>query len=104
MSCATFMPLILPLCATFAVSPPLLSYSCSTMSGRRLLSLHSRRLITWKSILRRGAVLHTLHVLPTMAFFFLFLFMPLFAAFLLTVYVALCKPGCAISAADTSSV
>ena len=41
---------------------------------------------------------------PAMVFFFLFLFAPLFAAFLLTVYVALCKPGCAISAAVTSSV
>ena len=29
-----------------------------------------------------------------MVFFFLFLFVPLFAAFLLTVYIALCKPGC----------
>ena len=42
--------------------------------------------------------------LPAMVFFFLFLFAPLFATFLLTVYVALCKPGCAVSAADTSSV
>ena len=41
---------------------------------------------------------------PTMVFFFLFLFVPLFAAFSLTVYVTLCKPGCAISAADMSSV
>ena len=44
------------------------------------------------------------HALPAMVFFFLFLFMLLFAAFLLTIYVALCKPGCAVSAADTSSV
>ena len=44
------------------------------------------------------------HALPTMVFFFLFLFTPLFAAFLLTVYIVLCKPGCAISTADTSSV
>ena len=44
------------------------------------------------------------HALPTMAFFFLFLFAPLFATFLLTMYVALCKPGCAISAVDTSLV
>ena len=44
------------------------------------------------------------HALPAMVFFFLFLFMPLFAAFLLTVYIALCKPGCAISTADTSLV
>ena len=44
------------------------------------------------------------HAPPAMVFFFLFLFMPLFAAFLLTVYVTLCKPGCAVSAADTSSV
>ena len=48
-----------------------------------------------------GAVAYTP---PAMVFFFLFLFAPLFAAFLLTVYIALCKPGCAISAADTSSV
>ena len=44
------------------------------------------------------------HAPPAMVFFFLSLFAPLFAVFLLTVYVALCKPGCAISAADTSSV
>ena len=44
------------------------------------------------------------HALPAMAFFFLFLFAPLFVAFLLTVYIALCKPGYAVSAADTSSV
>ena len=44
------------------------------------------------------------HALPAMVFFFLFLFMPLFATFLLTVYTVLCKPGCAVSAADTSSV
>ena len=44
------------------------------------------------------------HAPPTMVFFFLFLFALLFAAFLLTVYIALCKPGCAVSAADTSSV
>ena len=44
------------------------------------------------------------HALPVMVFFFLFLFVPLFATFLLTVYIMLCKPGCAISAADTSSV
>ena len=50
-------------------------------------------------------LLHTLtQAPPAMVFFFLFLFAPLFAAFLLTVYVALCKPGCAISAAETSSV
>ena len=52
--------------------------------------------------LEQHRMLHTLR-LP-MVFFFLFLFAPLFAAFLLTVYVALCKPGCAISAADMSSV
>ena len=44
------------------------------------------------------------HAPPAMVFFFLFLFAPLFAASLLTVYIALCKLGCAISAADTSSV
>ena len=45
-----------------------------------------------------------LHTLPTMVFFFLFLFMLLFATFLLTVYIVLCKPGCAVSTADMSSV
>ena len=44
------------------------------------------------------------HALPAMVFFFLFLFVPLFAAFLLTVHAALCKPGCAVSTADMSSV
>ena len=44
------------------------------------------------------------HAPPAMVFFFLFFFTPLFAAFLLTIYIVLCKPGCAISAADTSSV
>ena len=39
---------------------PLTFFSCSAMSGRRLLSLRLCRLITWKSILRRGAVLHML--------------------------------------------
>ena len=44
------------------------------------------------------------HTPPTMVFFLLFLFMPLFTTFLLTIYVMLCKPGCAVSAADTSLV
>ena len=44
------------------------------------------------------------HAPLAMVFFCLFLFAPLFATFLLTVYVVLCKPGCAISAADTSLV
>ena len=44
------------------------------------------------------------HTPPAMVFFFLFLFVPLFATFILTVYIMLCKPGCAVSAADTSSV
>ena len=47
-------------CAAFAVSPHSTSCSCSAMSGLHLLLLHSRRLIAWKSIFRRGAVLHTL--------------------------------------------
>ena len=51
----------------------------------------------------RSIVLHTLCP-PAMVLFFLFLFVPLFAALLLTVYIVLCKPGCAVSAADTSSV
>ena len=51
-----------------------------------------------------GDMIAVAHALPAMVVFFLFLFMPLFATFLLTVYVALCKPGCAVSAADTSSV
>ena len=44
------------------------------------------------------------HAPPAMVFFFLFLFAPLLTAVLLTVYVTLCKPGCAVSAADTSLV
>ena len=44
------------------------------------------------------------HTLPIMVFFFLFLFAPLFSTFLPTVYIVLCKPGCAVSAADMSSV
>ena len=44
------------------------------------------------------------HALPAMVLFFLFLFLPLTFAFVLTTVVMLCKPGCAISAADTSSV
>ena len=44
------------------------------------------------------------HAPPAMVFFFLFLFLPLLFAFVLTAIAALCKPGCAVSAADTSSV
>ena len=51
---------------------PLTFFSYSTMSGRCLLSLCLRRLITWKSILRRGAVLHTLRP-PWYSFSFFFL-------------------------------
>ena len=51
-------------------------------------------------------LLHTLdaHAPPAMVLFFLFLFLPLTFAFVLTAIAVLCKPGCAISAADTSSV
>ena len=44
------------------------------------------------------------HALPTMVLFSLFLFLPLLFTFTLTAVAVLCKPGCAISAADTSSV
>ena len=44
------------------------------------------------------------HAPPAMVLFFLFLFLPLTFAFVLTAIAVLCKPGCAISAADTSSV
>ena len=44
------------------------------------------------------------HAPPAMVFFFLFLFVPLFFTFVLTAVAVLYKPGCAISAADTSSV
>ena len=54
--------------------------------------------------LAEGHVKCVAHAPPTMVFFFLFLFTPLLAAMLLTVYVTLCKPGCAISTADMSSV
>ena len=44
------------------------------------------------------------HAPPAMVLFFLFLFLPLTFALVLTAVAVLCKPGCAISAADTSSV
>ena len=44
------------------------------------------------------------HAPPAMVFFFLFLFVPLLFAFVLTAVAVLYKPGHAISAADTSSV
>ena len=44
------------------------------------------------------------HAPPAMVLFFLFLFLPLTFAFVLTAVAVLCKPGCAVSAADTSSV
>ena len=44
------------------------------------------------------------HAPPAMVLFFLFLFLPLTFAFVLTAVAVLYKPGCAISAADTSSV
>ena len=81
-----------------------------------LLIIHSRCLLTWRGrgsvcflnttylLTHRFSTFSVAHALPTMVVFFLFLFAPLFAAFLLTIYVALCKPGCAVSAADTSSV
>ena len=57
---ATSMPPILPLLVACGAFHLLIFSSYSAMSGRRLRSLRSRRLIAWKSILRRGAVLHTL--------------------------------------------
>ena len=56
------------------------------------------------SILPDPMVINVAHALPAMVFFFLFLFVPLFATLLLTVYITLCKPGYAVSAADMSSV
>ena len=44
------------------------------------------------------------HAPPAMVLFFLFLFLPLTFAFVLTAVAVLCKPGCAVSTADTSSV
>ena len=44
------------------------------------------------------------HAPPAMVLFFLFLFLPLLFAFVLTAVATLYKPGCAVSAADTSSV
>ena len=44
------------------------------------------------------------HAPPVMVLFFLFLFLPLTFAFVLTAVAVLCKPGYAVSAADTSSV
>ena len=49
-------------------------------------------------------MLHTLRPLWYSLLFFLFLFLPLTFAFMLTAVAVLCKPGCAIRAADTSSV
>ena len=58
---ATSTPLILPPHAIFMAFLCLTSFSYSAMSGHRLLLLHLCRLIAWKLILRRGAVLHMLH-------------------------------------------
>ena len=44
------------------------------------------------------------HAPPAMVLFFLFLFLPLTFAFMLMAVAVLCKPGCAVRAADTSSV
>ena len=44
------------------------------------------------------------HAPLVMVLFFLFLFIPLTFALVLTAIAMLCKPGCAIRAADTSSV
>ena len=44
------------------------------------------------------------HVPPAMVLFLLFLFVPLIFAFVLTTVAILFKPGCAVRAADTSSV
>ena len=56
----TSTPPILPPLAICAAFRLLTSFSYSDMSDCRLLSLRLRPLIAWKSILRRGAVLHTL--------------------------------------------
>ena len=52
----------------------------------------------------RECVAHALPAMPAMVLFFLFPFLPLLFAFTLTAVAVLFKPGCAISAADTSSV
>ena len=44
------------------------------------------------------------HAPPAMVLFFLFLFLTLTFAFVLMAVAVLCKPGCAVSAADTSLV
>ena len=49
-------------------------------------------------------VVDVAHAPPAMVFFFLFLFLPLSFASMLTAIAVLYKPGCAISAVDTSSV
>ena len=57
----TSMPLTLLCRVACRVFPLLISFSFSAMSGHHLPSLRLHCLIAWKSILRRGAVLHTLH-------------------------------------------
>ena len=94
----TSMLLILPCHIAFGVFPLLISFSFSAMLGCRLLSLHSHHLIAWKLILRGGGQCCTRSACHGI------LFTPLFATFLLTMYVMLCKPGCAVSTADMSSV
>ena len=88
------IPPIHPHLAISAASPLLTFCNSSDMSGLLLLSLCSCHLIAWKPIFRRGVVLH-------IVFFILFIFLPLFFSLTFMVYVALCKPGWAISAADT---
>ena len=98
----SMLPILLPLVVCTA-SPPLTSSSSSAMSARRLPSLRLRRLIAWKSILRRGAVLHTL--LHMLRFSFS---SPCLAVkpspFVPTAVAVPYKPGCAIGAADTTPV
>ena len=64
--------------------------------------MRDEKLVRLKSLEEfKGSVAHAL---PVMVLFFLFLFLPLTFAFVLTAVAALCKPGCAVSAADMSSV
>ena len=68
-------------------------------SAHRVLGYHILPPVSHLQKLQDSAVAHA----PSaMVLFFLFLFLPL--TFVLTAIAMLCKPGCAVSAADTSSV
>ena len=87
-----------------AVVSTVLLFPCSKMGkliDLLLGSATSTQLIKWEEDVETISVAHAP---PAMVLFFLFLFLPLFFAFVLTAVAVLYKPGCAISAADTSSV